>query len=86
MSVLSRSRDLSKDDEWRFHDKASITSLWDDYTKTNKLYIILDSDNQIELTAILRGDVNRSYNVKQYNQELAFVSLPMNNDDELMIL
>ena len=69
-----------------FRNKASITSLWDDYTKTNKLNIILDSDNQIEVKAILRSDVNRSYNAKQYNQELAFVTKPTKNSDDLLIL
>jgi uncharacterized protein (DUF2141 family) len=62
MGVLSRSRGLVRDDEWRFHDKASDTSLWDNATKTNKMDIMLEDDNQIDLTAILRGDVNASYN------------------------
>ena len=42
------------DDEWRFHDKDSDTSLWDNATKTNKMDIELDGDTEIELTAILR--------------------------------
>ena len=88
MSVLSRSRGLSKDDEWRFHDKASDTSLWDNDSKTNKMDIVLDGDDQIDLTAILRGDVNGSYNVAQHNRspaaapETIYVPLPMNNEDE----
>ena len=61
MGVLARSRGMRKDDEWRFHDKDSDTSLWDNATKTNKMDIELDGDNEIELTAILRGDVNASY-------------------------
>ena len=92
MSVLSRSRGLSKDDEWRFHDKASDTSLWDNATKTNKLDITLDGDDQIDLTAILRGDVNGSYNAVQHNRspaaapETNYAPLPMNNDDDLLLL
>ena len=62
MGVLARSRGKSKEDEWRFHDKTSDTSLWDNATKTNKMDIVLDQDDQIDLTAILRGDVNGSYN------------------------
>ena len=90
MSVLSRSRGLSKDDEWRFHDKASNTSLWDNDSKTNKLDITLDGDDQIDLTAILRGDVNGSYNAAQHNRATApeanYAPLPVNNDDDLLML
>ena len=92
MSVLSRSRGLSKDDEWRFHDKESDTSLWDNDSKTNKMDIVLDGDNQIDLTAILRGDVNGSYNPGQHNRSSAaapepnYAPLPMNNDDDLLML
>ncbi len=46
MGVLSRSRGLVRDDEWRFHDKASDTSLWDNATKTNKMDIMLEGDDQ----------------------------------------
>ena len=90
MGVLSRSRGLVRDDEWRFHDKASDTSLWDNATKTNKMDIVLEDDNQIDLTAILRGDVNASYNADQHNRAdtsstaPAPVILPLNNDDELL--
>ena len=92
MSVLSRSRGLSKDDEWRFHDKESDTSLWDNDSKTNKMDIVLDGDDQIDLTAILRGDVNGSYNAALHNRATAsapepnYAPLPMNNEDELMML
>ena len=92
MSVLSRSRGLSKDDEWRFHDKASDTSLWDNDSKTNKMDITLDGDDQIDLTAILRGDVNGSYNAAQHNRAAAatpepnYAPLPVNNDDELLTI
>ena len=49
---------MVRDDEWRFYDKASDTSLWDNATKINKMDIILEDDKDIELSAILRGDVN----------------------------
>ena len=42
MGVLARSRGIRKDDEWRFHDKDSDTSLWDNASKTNKMDIELD--------------------------------------------
>ena len=42
MGVLARSRGKSKEDEWRFHDKTSDTSLWDNATKTNKMDIVLE--------------------------------------------
>ena len=71
MGVLARSRGLSKEDEWRFHDKTSDTSLWDNTTKANKMDIVLESDEDIELTAILRGDVNASYNADQHNRSSA---------------
>ena len=32
MGVLSRSRGMVRDDEWRFYDKSSDTSLWDNAT------------------------------------------------------
>ena len=90
MGVLARSRGKSKEDEWRFHDKTSDTSLWDNATKTNKMDIVLDQDDQIDLTAILRGDVNASYNAGQHNRADPspaptpnYAPLPMNNDDEL---
>ena len=62
MGVLSRSRGMVRDDEWRFYDKVSNTSLWDNASKKNKMDIMLEGDSwQIELSAILRGDVNASY-------------------------
>ena len=92
MGVLARSRGIRKDDEWRFHDKDSDTSLWDNATKTNKMDIELDGDNEIELTAILRGDVNASYDAAVHNRapEAAptpnAAPLPLNNDDELLTI
>jgi hypothetical protein len=92
MGVLARSRGIRKDDEWRFHDKDSNTSLWDNATKTNKMDIELDGDNEIELSAILRGDVNSSYDASTHNRapEVAPAPnpapLPLNNDDELLII
>ncbi|MDA8687549.1 cadherin repeat domain-containing protein [bacterium] len=93
MGVLSRSRGIVRDDEWRFHDKASNTSLWDNATKTNKMDIVLEGDDQIDLTAILRGDVNASYNADQHNRADPspaptpnYASLPLNNDDELLTI
>jgi uncharacterized protein (DUF2141 family) len=93
MGVLSRSRGIVRDDEWRFHDKASDTSLWDNATKTNKMDIVLDEDNEIDLTAILRGDVNASYNATQHNRADPspaptpnYAPLPLNNDDELLTI
>ena len=64
MGVLSRSRGIEKNDEWRFYDKSNDKSLWDNATKMNKMDIELDGDNDIELSAILRGDVNGSYNAE----------------------
>ena len=90
MGVLARSRGMRKDDEWRFHDKDSGTSLWDNATKTNKMDIELDGDNEIELSAILRGDVNSSYDASIHNRAPEVVPtpnpapLPLNNDDELI--
>ena len=92
MGVLSRSRGLNKDDEWRFHDKESDTSLWDNDSKTNKLDITLDSDDEIDLSAILRGDVNGSYNAAVHNRAPAsapepnYAPLPLSHEDEFMTL
>ena len=95
MSVLSRSRGLSKDDEWRFvaHDKETDTSLWDNDSKMNKMDITLDGDNQIDLTAILRGDVNGSYDAAVHNRaapasapEPKYAPLPLSHEDELVTL
>jgi hypothetical protein len=93
MGVLARSRGKSKEDEWRFHDKTTDTSLWDNATKTNKMDIVLENDDDIDLTAILRGDVNGSYNAGQHNRADPspaptpnYAPLPMNNDDELLII
>ena len=93
MGVLSRSRGLNKDDEWRFHDKTTDTSLWDNDSKTNKLDITLDGDDEIDLSAILRGDVNGSYNANVHNRaapasapEPNYAPLPIHNDDELVNL
>ena len=56
-----------------------------------KMDIILDEDNEIDLTAILRGDVNASYNATQHNRADPSPAptpnpapLPLNNDDELL--
>ena len=93
MGVLARSRGKSKEDEWRFHDKESDTSLWDQASKTNKMDIVLDQDDQIDLTAILRGDVNASYDAGEHNRQDAspaptpnYAPLPVNNDEELLTL
>jgi hypothetical protein len=91
MGVLSRSRGLNKDDEWRFHDKTTDTSLWDNDSKTNKLDITLDGDDEIDLSAILRGDVNGSYNAAVHNRvapasapEPNYAPLPLSHEDELV--
>ncbi len=92
MGVLARSRGIRKDDEWRFHDKDSDTSLWDNATKTNKMDIELDGDNEIELSAILRGDVNASYDTTVHNRAPEAAPTPnpaplqLNNDDELLTI
>ena len=92
MGVLSRSRDMERDDEWRFYDKSSNKSLWDSTTKTNKMDIVLEEDNDIELSAILRGDVNASYNADQHDRAASAAPtpnpapLPLNNDDELLTI
>ena len=92
MGVLARSRGIRKDDEWRFHDKDSDTSLWDNASKTNKMDIELDGDNEIELTAILRGDVNASYDAAIHNRAPEAAPTPnaaplsLNNDDELLTI
>ena len=36
MGVLSRSRGMVRDDEWRFYDKESNTSLWDKLQKQTR--------------------------------------------------
>jgi hypothetical protein len=92
MGVLSRSRDMERDDEWRFYDKSSNKSLWDSTTKTNKMDIVLEEDNDIELSAILRGDVNASYNADQHDRAASAAPtpnpapLPLNNDDEIIAI
>ncbi len=94
MGVLSRSRGMVRDDEWRFYDKSSNTSLWDKNTKTNKMDIILEDNKDIELSAILRGDVNASYNADDHDRVASSASaptpnpapLPLNNDDELLTI
>ena len=93
MGVLSRSRGMVKDDEWRFYDKVSDTSLWDKATKTNKMDIVLEEDKDIELSAILRGDVNGSYKAGQHDRPDPAnaptynpAPLPLNNDDDLLTI
>ena len=93
MGVLARSRGLNTNDEWRFHDKTSNTSLWDNATKTNKLDITLNGDDEIDLSAILRGDVNGSYNAAVHNRatsasapEPLYAPLPLSHEDELVNL
>ena len=92
MGVLSRSRGMERDDEWRFYDKSSNKSLWDSTTKTNKMDIVLEEDNDIELSAILRGVVNASYNADQHDRAASSAPtpnpapLPLNNDDELIAI
>ena len=80
---------MVRDDEWGFYDKNSNTSLCNKSTKMNKTDIIKD----VELSAILRGDVNASYNVEKHNCALDaelmppyLAPLPINNDDKLLII
>ena len=93
MGVLSRSRGIEKNDEWRFYDKSNDKSLWDNASKMNKMDIVLEDDKDIELSAILRGDVNNSYDAALHNRaqepilELwSSAPLPRNNDDELLAI
>ena len=94
MGVLSRSKGLSREDEWRFHDKESDTSLWNNASKMNKMDITLEENDEIDLTAILRGDVNGSYNASTHNRAPEaspaptpnYAPLPVNNDDELQTI
>ena len=55
--------------------------------------IVLEDDKDIELSAILRGDVNASYNAGQHDRSDPVPAptpnpapLPLNNDDELQTL
>ena len=55
--------------------------------------IVLEDDKDIELSAILRGDVNGSYNADQHNRADPSPAptpnpapLPLNNDDELLTI
>ena len=93
MGVLSRSRGIEKNDEWRFYDKSNDKSLWDNASKMNKMDIVLEDDKDIELSAILRGDVNASYKADQHDrpdpstaQTPNLAPLPLNNDDELLTI
>ena len=94
MGVLSRSKGLSREDEWRFHDKESDTSLWDNASKMNKMDITLEENDEIDLTAILRGDVNGSYDASAHNRAPEassaptpnYAPLPVNNDDDLLTI
>ena len=91
MAVLARARGMVKEDQWRFHDKESDTSLWDKASKMNKMDIDLDGDNEIELSAILRGDINSSYDASEHNRPAVQPApnpapLPINNEDELLII
>ena len=92
MGVLSRSRGMERDDEWRFYDKSNDKSLWDNASKMNKMDIELDGDNDIELSAILRGDVNASYKAEHDRPDPSSAPtpnaapLPLNNDDELLTI
>ena len=53
MGILSRAKGLIRDDEWRFHDKDSDTSLWDKDSKMNKMDITLEEDHDIDLNSNL---------------------------------
>ena len=93
MGVLSRSRGIEKNDEWRFYDKGNDKSLWDNASKMNKMDIVLEDDKDIELSAILRGDVNASYKADQHDRPdpspaptSNLAPLPLNNDDELLTI
>ena len=92
MGVLSRSRGIEKNDEWRFYDKSNDKSLWDNASKMNKMDIVLEDDKDIELSAILRGDVNGSYKAEEHDRAAASAPtsnaapLPINNDDELLTI
>ena len=55
--------------------------------------IVLEEDKDIELSAILRGDVNGSYNAAQHDRPdpssaptSNAAPLPLNNDDELLTI
>ena len=55
--------------------------------------ITLDVDNQIDLTVILRGDVNGSYDAAVHNRaapasapEPNYAPLPLSHEDELVNL
>ena len=59
----------------------------------NKMDITLEENDDIDLTAILRGDVNGSYDSSTHNRPEAlsaptpnYAPLPINNDDELQTI
>ena len=55
--------------------------------------ITLEENDDIDLTAILRGDVNGSYNANEHNRPDPspaptpnYAPLPVNNNDELLTI
>ena len=77
----------------RFNDKTSDKGLWDNDSKTNKLDITLDGDGEIDLSTILRGDVNGSYDAAVHNRaapasapEPLYAPLPLSHEDELLVM
>ena len=54
--------------------------------------IVLEDDKDIELSAILRGDVNASYNADEHDRVASPAPTPnpspllLNNDDELLTI
>ena len=51
-----------KDDDWKFYDNTNGKKLdYDPVAKVHKMDVVLEDNMEIDLSAILRGDVNASY-------------------------
>ena len=62
LGVAKRVAGRVKDDDWKFYDNTNGKKLdYDPVAKVHKMDVVLEDNMEIDLSAILRGDVNASY-------------------------
>ena len=70
LGVAKRVAGRVKDDDWKFYDNTNGKKLdYDPVGKVHKMDVVLEDNMEIDLSAILRGDVNASYEADTHDVE-----------------
>ena len=69
LGVAKRVAGRIQDDDWAFYDNTGGNKLeYDDVSQVHKMDILIENNVEIDLSAILKGDVNASYIPDQHDK------------------